>query len=273
MLKNLFNYIFLILFLLLVVIPWENFLNTGFELSNMLATPSFSHPLGTDNMGRDLLYRISQALRSSVLPLWGGVLLASACGCALGVFTIQVRVKNLFSPFIDAFKLFAVVVVSIPIGLLAFSWAAFGEITGLMPVLVSMCLVFLMRSFLQIWDFYRHDEFKGYWEAHAAMGGSLGRRLWNYGIFGEWRWGLIEALSFHLKAAVAIEASLSYLGFGVQEPQPSFGNMLASHFDLYLKGHWYILFLIVGALALCAATPNAASALFSKVLNRGPKPA
>ena len=59
---------------------------------------------------------------------------------------------------------------------------------------------------------------------------------------------MLLILIFHMKMAVVIEASLSYLGFGVQEPQASFGNMLASHFELYLRGQWQIMLLIVDGL-------------------------
>lgn len=260
-----FNIVFLGGFALLAVVPWASIVSAEFNLTNMLATPSIAHPLGTDNLGRDLLVRLSEAVKYSVMPIWLGVLISSLLGCFLGVFSIQWRILKSMSPMVDLSRLLATVVVSIPVGLMAFSWAALGEQTGLVPVMCSICLVFALRNYLMICDLYRHDEHKGFWQAHASIGGRLGHRLWRYGVLGEWKWPLLDALGFHLKAAVAIEASLSYLGFGIQEPTASFGNMLASHFDLYLKGHWYVLIVIVCSLALCAAIPAIALAAVSEM--------
>jgi ABC-type dipeptide/oligopeptide/nickel transport system permease subunit len=76
------------------------------------------------------------------------------------------------------------------------------------------------------------------------------------------------SLGFHLRTAVAIEASLSYLGFGIQEPSPSFGNMLAAHFDLYLKGQWYVLGILVLWLGVTAAFPQAVLTLSQSQVRR-----
>jgi len=79
----------------------------------------------------------------------------------------------------------------------------------------------------------------------------------------------MAVLGFQLRVAVAAEASLSFLGFGIQEPQPSFGNMLSSHFDLYLKGHWSVLLVIVGGLALAALFPASLAALLGNAGRSG----
>lgn len=59
------------LFLCLVLIPWGNFLSSDIDLKNTLSLPTFNHPLGTDNLGRDLVLRLSGAFLGVVLPLWG----------------------------------------------------------------------------------------------------------------------------------------------------------------------------------------------------------
>jgi peptide/nickel transport system permease protein len=241
-------------FLLLVLIPF-GLAPEKIELSNMLGLPSFAHPLGTDNLGRDLLLRISSAITGGVLPLWLGVIVGSLGGALLAIVMTLSGQYRMATPITASTRAIATVIAAIPVGVVAFGWAAVQQKAGIIPVLVSLSTLFAVRTYLQICDLYSHDKRLGYWEAHASMGGSLAGRVWRYGIKGEWKWALLESLGFHLRAAVAIEASLSYLGFGLQEPQASFGNMLASHFDVYLKGNWTILIIIVITLAVSAAFP------------------
>ena len=68
------------------------------------------------------------------------------------------------------------------------------------------------------------------------LGGSKLTRVIKYGVFRSWKKEIVEMFFIHLQLAFIIEVSLSYLGFGVQEPNPSFGNMFKSHFDLILRG-------------------------------------
>ncbi len=248
-------------FLALALGPWARLYGERMDLAHMLAGPSAAHPLGTDNMGRDLLVRVAAAIREGVLPLWGGVLVGTAAGLALGVLALLARARRGARPFLRAVDLGAALLASVPVGLVAFGWAAWNERAGLTPVLGSLASLFAVRAYLEVRDLDRHDQNLGYWQAHAALGGTLFSRIWRYGVRGGWARPLVSMLGFNLRVAVAIEASLSYLGFGIQEPKASFGNLLSAHFDLYLKGHWQILLLIVAVLAITAAFPASAASL------------
>lgn len=250
-----FDVLCVVAFLALVIFPWGDFLGRGMSLSSMLQPPSFVHPLGTDNLGRDLLVRCADAVRGAVLPLWFGVLVATLCGVALAILSITLESHRTWGYFSLWLQGFAAILASIPVGIAAFAWAVYSEKAGLGPVLFAVSVLFFVRAFLQSIDLYRHDKFLGYWEAHRAIGGSQLSRLLKYGLRYSWKWRLADGFGFHLRAAVAIEASLSYLGFGIQEPNASFGNMLASHFDAYLKGDFHSLVIIVLMLALTAAFP------------------
>ncbi len=243
-------------FLTLALVPWGEWFGGKVRLADTLLPPSAEHPLGTDNLGRDLLVRTATAMSSGVLPLWGAVLLSTLAGVSLGTAVVLLKRRRLGAGAARGIDLVATGLASIPVGVSAFAWAVWWEKGGLAPVCLALGALFAVRSYLQIRDLHRHDRHLGFWTAHASLGGSEAGRLWRYGVFTGWRWSLAEALGFHLRAAVAIEASLSYLGFGIQEPAASFGNMLASHFDLYLKGHLSVLAVILGALALTAAFPS-----------------
>ncbi len=245
-----------IAFLALAVLPWGDWYGGKVRLADTLQPPSAEHPLGTDNLGRDLLVRASSALEGGVLPLWGAVVLSTVAGAVIGSAVVLVRRRRLGAGAARGFDLFATALAAVPVGVSAFAWAVWWERGGLAPVCLALGALFAVRSYLQIRDLHRHDQHLAYWTAHASLGGSETGRLWRYGMLTGWRWQLAESLGFHLRTAVAIEASLSYLGFGIQEPAASFGNMLASHFDLYLKGHLSVLAVILAALALTAAFPS-----------------
>ena len=239
----------------LVVLPWDMWFTSKISLSSMSLPPSWSHPFGTDNLGRDLLVRSSEALRYAVAPLWGGVVVATIGGLLAATGALLMRASRAGHKAVAPLQIGATILASVPIGIVAFTWAVWWESGGLLPVLFSLMALFAVRVFLQTMDLFEQDRKLGYWDAHSAMGGTVLTRIWRYGLCGTWKWRLLDGVGFHLRAAVAIEASLSYLGFGIQEPTASFGNMLASHFDSYLKGDFTSLIVIVVMLSLAAGFP------------------
>lgn len=260
-LKSLMPIITLVAFACLALLPWELWYGGGVHLTDAMAPLSRTHPLGADNLGRDVVVRLAMAVRGAVAPLW----LAVAAGCVAGIgaswITLVWRGSRPGHVLVTGLDALAGIGAGLPAVIVAFGLAVLWEGAGLMPVAVSLAVLFGLRSYLEVQDWARQDSRLGFWTAHAALGGSAGKRLWRYGVFGAWRAPLLQSLAFHLRAAVAVEAALSYLGFGVQEPQASFGNMLSSHFDLYLKGDWQILIIIVAALVLTVAVPVAVSRL------------
>ncbi len=252
------------IFLLLILFPWSRFFASGISLGSMLAGPGWQHLLGTDNLGRDLLVRSAGAIWGAVLPLWSVVLVGTVTGLAGAATMIawsESRVQRRAA--LTILRGFGVFTASVPAGIVAFAWAAYDQQAGLLPVAATLGLVFCIRAFLQLCDQYAQSEHLGYWQAQKSMGGGLMLRIWRYGILGDWAESLLASVVFHLRVAVTIEASLSYLGFGIQEPDPSLGNMLASHFDLYLKGQWYTMAVLCVVLLLVAQFPTSLLRLVS----------
>lgn len=242
-------------FLLLLIFPWADFFSGKVSIMHQLEWPSKSHWLGTDNLGRDLLVRLGVTVRETVLPLWSGVLAMALIGSLLAAVLCAAsrRVAWLQSLTDGALSGAA----GVPVALFAFFLAVIFETNQMWMVVVSIGLILSVHSFLFLRGLYARSERLGYWQAHHALGGPKFGRIIRYGITGDWFQDLTANLAFYLKVAVTVEASLSYLGFGVQEPQPSFGNMLASHFDSYMRGNWLVLVVITVGLVLCAATPAA----------------
>jgi len=244
-----------ILFACAVLFPLFTSVETQVNLAAILTTPSLEHPLGTDNLGRDLLFRILQVFQTTVLPLWGIVVSTSLIGLLLSVLTICLLQFLGRDYLLSVPYFFALVVTSVPVGIAALLWSVALERTSLWNVALALGSLFSLRLYLQVLDHYQQDRRLAFWQAHQSLGGTLIQRLLNYGILTTWRKNIFEVFCFHLQAAIVIEAGLSYLGFGIQEPNPSFGNMLASHYDTYLRGDWWVLSVIVAALGISALFP------------------
>ncbi len=266
--QHAFDLIFLAAFILLILfqfvqaIPGVSNIQDSLDLGNALSPPSLTHPMGTDNLGRDLLLRLSEVMTRTVIPLWIGVFCSLLVGIICAFIFIHCIGHRLLGVAEKIFFFLTSFVASIPISVICFGVAVVIERSNLFSVLLPLVVLFGMQTYHTITNFYRRDQRLGFWVAHQTMGGSLAGRILRYGILRSWRQDILSLLSFQLKVAISIEASLSYLGFGIQEPDPSFGNMLASHFDLYLKGEWSILLFIILIFILTSAVPVSITRIF-----------
>lgn len=252
---------FLLLFTAIIVFPWPRILDTEMSLMNMMAGPSLDHPLGTDHLGRDMFFNIVLAIRETVLPVWFAVILSTLLGYGSGYAVVAWSDSSVGSIFLNLTRYFGSIVMAIPIGIVVFMWASLVQKAGLFAVVSSLSVFFFLRSMFVIQSEYFLDRHLGYWIAHESLGGTLKERIWNYGFMRRWSDVLIENLMFHLGIAISIEAALSYLGFGVQPPAQSFGNILSAHYDQFLKGHWFQMLVIISALFLTFCLPR----LFLKI--------
>lgn len=228
------------------------------DLGARLNPPSLLHPLGTDYMGRDMLTRLAATLWDAVLPMWGATFAATVLGGGLALLRLAGGVgrQNIWTRALGiSGDAVAVAALSIPAGITALVLNIWLEQEPLWPALLTGMFLVGGRVYLELLGLYRLDHQLAYWQAHAALGGSQIHRIWRYGLCNAWRPHLLDALGQNLCIAVAIEASLSYIGFGIQEPHASFGNMLAAHFSLMLQGHYQTLLVIMSGLALCSLAP------------------
>lgn len=242
-------------FLLLAFFPWSAFLSSKVSIMHQLEWPSAAHWLGTDNLGRDLLIRLSDAVTFAVLPLWLGIITLSIVGTAVAILFLSSVSKNSRLQTLTDIVLSGAA--SIPVAMFAFLFAVVFESSHLWMVILSVGFILSIHSFLFIRGLYLKSEKLGYWQAHAATGGRRRSRIVRYGVFSHWKHDILGNMTFYLKVGITVEAGLSYLGFGVQEPHPSFGNILASHFDSYLRGNWFVLAITAAGFVLCAYFPAA----------------
>lgn len=185
-----------------------------------LQGPSASHPLGTDQYGRDTLSRILYGGRTSLSVAGSSILFATVVGGALGLLAGYLR-----GSFDVLVMRVTDVLLSFPAILLAIALIAFygNSIVNLVLAIgvvytgpfvrVARAAVFTVREELYV-------------EAAQALG-ARGWRVVVLGILPNITAPLIVEITLRLAYAVLTEASLSFLGLGPPPPTPSWGQMIA----------------------------------------------
>lgn len=249
--------------LLMVLTPWDLWTNTEVALSRANAAPSVLSPLGADNMGRDVLGRLALSVRTNIPMLWLASLLSLGAGWILASLLCALE-NRVPSGVIAPIDWLLGLISGVPIFLLVFAWAVTAGVIGHRPVMYSLGLLLVFSSCFHLRCLYKEYSCLGYWESYRSMGGGFWKQLWNYGFCQDWKPHLVSYTCWILSISVVCEVSLSYLGFGIQEPEPSLGNMLAAHFNDYLHGHFRVLVAVVSTLIMVCSIPYVLSALYQK---------
>lgn len=204
------------------------------EMRAVLKPPSAAHPLGTDNLGRDLLARLVHGARVSLLVGTVPVALAILVGGVLGLLTGYVGgvLDLLAMRVID-------VILAMPAIILAMSISAFlGQ--GLHNVIAAIFIVYipvfarLMRG--QVLSLRERE----YVVAANALGGTASRIIVRHIVPNAIGPVVVQA-SISIGLAIIIEASMSFLGVGVRPPTPTWGGMLKEGYPYMRLAPWLAL--------------------------------
>jgi peptide/nickel transport system permease protein len=204
------------------------------DLSNISAPPSLSHPLGTDEVGRDVLTRVMYAGRISlsvgIVAVLISVLIGSIVGAISGYYggiidAVLMRIVDIFMcfPFLPLLLMVAAVmsdykihpnyriyVVMFIIGIL--SWP------GLSRIIRGQILSLREQEFIQ---------------AAEALGLRDRRKIFRHLLPNTFS-SIIVSATLEVAGAILTESALSYLGLGVTPPTPSWGNMVNAVTDAYV---------------------------------------
>ena len=192
----------------------------AWNLPDKLSAPSTSHWLGTDEMGRDLWSRMMSGARVSLLVGFASVAFGSGAGGVIGVISgwYVGKVDNVIQRVMDA-------LMSIPTLILAMAvTAALG--TSLWNIILAIGIVQIPRANRVVRSQVFAVRESQYVDAARAIGAANIRIMVRHitpQCVAPW---LIIATGA-LGIAILTEASLSFLGLGVPQPEPSWGGMLS----------------------------------------------
>ena len=213
--------IVLCVFLIAALAPWiAGYDPYKMDMQHRLEGPTWDHWLGTDNFGRDLWARMAYGARISLLIAVVSVSVSAFIGTFVGLCA---------GYFGGAFDLVVMRIVDIVLGfpviILALSLVA---ALGPGPINVAVALVFVF------WGQYARvvrsvalaEKQQTYVEAARAIGAPTLRILYYHVFRNTWA-PVLVLVTLGMGTAILSESALSFLGFGVQPPSPTWGWTLS----------------------------------------------
>lgn len=206
--------------------------STALDINNLLLPPSFTHPFGTDSLGRDVLTRITYGIRTSVGISFISVAIASLIGVIVGLISGYFGgiIDDIVMRFVDLLFAFPSYVLALFLMLVL----GFGVINIILAISLVYIPIFarLMRGMTQA---IKEEQ---YVDA-AKIAGMHDIRIMFMEILPNGISPIIVQATLAVAYAIILEAGLSFLGLGVQPPAPSLGVILADGKE-YLRLGWWI---------------------------------
>lgn len=208
---------------------------TKMDLSARLAAPATpGHWLGTDELGRDVLSRLLQSIRVSLVIAFGATLLSAVFGTTLGFLASRFRgiVEHVVLTLADFQAALPFMILSLSV--LAF----FGS---------SMTLLVCLMGFYG-WERYARiarglaisASAQGYASAVMQLGATPARVYLKH-ILPNVASTLIVSMTLTFPEIILMESGLSFLGLGVQPPETSLGNMVGFGREYLTRAPWIML--------------------------------
>jgi peptide/nickel transport system permease protein len=212
-------------FVLSLLAPWvAPYSPSRIDINNILIGPSLSHPLGTDDLGRDVLSRM----------LWGGRISLEVGFVAVGIATvigiILGALAGYYGGWIDSMIMRAVdIMLSIPTIFLVLAVIAILE-----PSIINIMIVIGLTSWMEPARLIRAEfislKEREFVIAARGIGASDGRIIVRH-VLPNGLSPILVSATLGIGGAILLESSLSFLGLGVQPPTPSWGSLLSSGKD------------------------------------------
>ena len=194
--------------------------------------PTRDYPLGTDQLGRDLLSRMIYGARVSMLVGLGAQLIVVSIGVPIGALSGYVggRTDLFLTRFIDVMyafpRLLFVILVMSMLG------------AGLTNIFIAIGLTGWVGIARQTRAQVLSIKQKEYVEGARALGSRGGRLLFRH-VLPNALTPIVVAVTFGILEAIFTEAALSFIGVGINPPTPSWGQMVGEG-QQYIRSYWHL---------------------------------
>lgn len=196
------------------------------DFSSMMQAPSWIHLLGTDQVGRDIFSRLVYGARTALIVGFSAAIVGGLAGLVLGVASAYFGgwFDLVFQRVLDVLMAFPLIILALAV-VAVFGTGVFNVIVAITIPLIPRCGRVVRASALAIREIPYVDAARalGFGHARIVLRHMLPNVLAPFLIL----------LSAFVGQAILAEASLSYLGLGVQEPVPAWGLMLQGGAEEY----------------------------------------
>jgi peptide/nickel transport system permease protein len=211
--------IVLAMFILAVLAPFLAGDPGAINIAHRLQAPSFAYPLGTDDLGRDVLARILYGARISLLVGFVAVGIATSIGIVLGALS------GYYGGWVDGLTMrFVDIMLCFPSFFLILAVIAFLE-----PSIWNIMIIIGLTGWMGVARLVRAEFLslreRDFVVAARALGASDSRLIFRH-ILPNALSPILVSATLGVAGAILTESALSFLGIGVQPPTPSWGNML-----------------------------------------------
>jgi len=208
--------------------------------------PSSQHWFGVDDLGRDIFSRVLDGARVSLLVAFVGTGLSVLIGVTMGMIAGFYRgwVDTIIARLVDVLLAFPVLLLGL--GLASACSTKDGCLGGaLEPGLKVVITIIVIANWPYVARIIRGQVLslreKEFVEASKSLGASNSRIIFRE-ILPNLVAPIIVYATLFIPANILLEASLSFLGVGVQPPQASWGQMLSDASTIFQSAWWYMVF-------------------------------
>ncbi|WP_275777977.1 dipeptide/oligopeptide/nickel ABC transporter permease/ATP-binding protein [Paenarthrobacter sp. Y-19] len=230
--------------------------------------PGAEHLFGTDRLGRDIFSRLLFGAQSSLMIGLGAVALAILAGALLGSFaaTSSKSVNEIIMRLMDILMAFP------GIALAAVLLAAFGN--SVPTIIIAIAIIYTPQLARVVRANVLAQYGEDYVRAERVIGAGRFYILVKHIVRNTAAPVLVFA-TVMVADAIILEASLSFLGAGVQDPAPSWGNVISYGRNLVLSGGWWAttfagLTILLTVLSLNILAEGLTDAMVNPKLRRAP---
>ena len=214
------------------------------SIRDKFLAPSFAHPFGTDYLGRDVYSRVVAGSRIAMTAALIAISVSAGIGLVLGIISgmgprwLDYGMLLLF----DTLRSFPVVMFALAVVTLIGP-----SLSTIIIIVIVISITLFGRAVRTQTLTLKNSEFI---QAEISMGASL-PRLMGVHILPNVLGPIMILAAMEIPVVISMEAGLSFLGFGVRPPTPSWGNILNDGFKYIRNSPWPLIF---GGLPIIFAT-------------------